>query len=89
MNPQELSSLILEKYWNTKEVVKVKLTDKSILEGVFVGFFYDDPDSKNRIPDRWHFIPEEELAAYRLGIRNKEEYGRVLNQVEIKSVEFK
>ena len=90
MRKTELARRIFDEYYHTfGRIVRVFLNDHTILDGVFVGYFYDELDEKPDVPDRWHFIPENCLEQYRNAFEYSEVFGKIIKQDEIVSVEFR
>ena len=52
----DLSVELFQKYFShTNKEIKIVLKNKSILNGIFIGFFKGDEDSMDSYISKWHF----------------------------------
>ncbi len=90
---KDYSKEIFEKYYNPKgKILKIILKDGSVLEGILAGFFHGDAAQEDPFITKWHFIPENEIKKYHaelLAVGTIQEYGRIIQQEAIKSVNFR
>lgn len=64
MNSLSQQQIFGKLYPGNKEIHRITLSNGAVLEGIFTGYFYSDPDDKEAQPDAWHFIGEEEIYGF-------------------------
>jgi hypothetical protein len=86
MNEQDYSQYIYDKFYPANKPLKITLQNGDILEGELIGCFHGDPNSDDPFVTRWHYVGkgEENLSPIGNG-----EQGAILEQEDIKTVEFK
>jgi len=89
---EDYSKEIYDKYCNGEDkTLQVFLKNGSKLEGIFVGYFHGDTEVGEPYILKWHFVLELEMKKYRIAIsaETKKEFGRIIEQKDIKEVRFK
>lgn len=92
MEKIDYSREIFEKYYNKENrILKIILKDDTVLNGIFISFFHGEENSKEPYIIKWHFLDEKDISKQdiQLSIDGSEEYGKIIKQEDIKSVEFK
>lgn len=92
MKKKDHSKEIFEKYFSSKEkMIKVTLKNNEVLEGIFVSFIHGDESADEPFIIKWHFIDKKDIERYKNfpQIDFGEEYGKEIDQSEIRSVSFK
>lgn len=92
MKTSDYSREILEKYFSKKDrILKVTLKDNSVIYGIFVSYFHGDENTTEPFISRWHFIEEKNIEKHHnlTSIDSGEDYGIIIKQNDIKSVDFK
>ncbi len=85
---KDFSKEIFEKYYNSKEkILQITLKDGTILEGILVSFIHGEGGIDPLII-KWHFVDKADIEKHHLSI-DGEEIGTLINQEDIKSVNFK
>ncbi len=92
MKKSDYSREVFEKYYNAKgHILEITLKDNIVLEGIFVGFVHGDESFDESYIIRWRFLPKDEVEKHihLISIDGSEDYGRMLEQKDIKCVKFK
>lgn len=88
---KDYSREIYEKYYKAKRVLEITLNDGTVLEGIFISFVPGDEGLGQPLVLKWHFLAENEIEKHKLAVSIDpgEDYGRLINQEDIKNVKFK
>jgi hypothetical protein len=90
----DFSKEIYETYYNIPgRIILITLANNNVLEGRFVGFFHGDEDAGEPFIRKWHFISVAEIEKHSAGLdislEMNQDFGRVIDQKDIKKVCFK
>ena len=89
MSTLDYSAEVLQTFYGkSSKVLCVELNSGEILLGIFVGFFHGDPDNYEPLVTAWRFVSKSEIDDYQLSPEKYREFGRIIQQSEIKSVQF-
>ncbi|HWY11097.1 MAG TPA: hypothetical protein VN026_07225 [Bacteroidia bacterium] len=92
MKKKDYSREIFEKFYNPNgKVLEVILKNGTVLEGIFIGFVHGDESSGEPFIIKWHFIDKSDISKHNatIAIDWGQDYGRLIEQEEIKSIKFK
>jgi hypothetical protein len=90
----DYSKEIYNKYYNIKgKIVEITLKDNSVLEGKLVGFFHGDKETGESFIEKWHFVDEKKIQAYKYGLgvsmESNQDVDKIIDQKDIKNVRFR
>ncbi|NTW31536.1 MAG: hypothetical protein HGB12_02745 [Bacteroidetes bacterium] len=84
----DLSLDLYNKYFNLKnKKVEIILKDKSVLTGVFIGFFKGDEDAHEPYIIKWHLVDENDIMSMGIDIFGYMT-GKIVKQTDIVEIRF-
>ena len=87
MPETDFSHEIFDKYFESGRVLKITMKNKSVLEGVLVGFFHGDGGEPYIV--QWDFVKEADFDGSIVTLQIPESKKRIIKQDDILKIDFK